>query len=752
MTINSARRQDVSVARWPTRPRWGPLLAYPIVIGAGFSVLLLEITASRLLAPVIGVSLETWTGIIGVVLAGYALGDALGGSLADRLPSPRLLAATLCLGGVAMMATVPAADLMRGAWLDGPLFARVVLVAAIVLLWPSVLLGTVLPIATRLTLRTTTAAGTTAGGLSAAATASSVLGVAFGGFYLLEHFGIRAIVLATGGGLVALAAIGLVASAEGPARNHAADAPPSGRSPVRPPVPLLLAALGGAAVMTVELAGMRLAAPLFGSSLYTWASVIGATLLGISLGNALGGRLADRQPTARLLAHAFALSGAGTLVALLMPYIYSRLWPRMTAALLAALPPALGLPLFLGAMLLPAAVGFGTISPILIRLSLHSIGESGNVVGRIYAAQAVGSIAGTFAAGFLLISLLGARAVILLVAQAAVLGGVLVARIGTAAERPVRPQLAVAAAGAFVFTLAASVTGWVPSPCLRESNYYCIRVLDVAPGTRALALDSLIHSYVHPTDPTALSYDYEKGWAVLLADVAARRAASGDAAPLRALFVGGGGYVFPRYMSDVYPASRIEVVEIDPAVTRVAVDALGLSPALARRTWIEDGRQFFLRRPQQSYDFVFTDVFRDAYSIPYHLTTREFARLVADALDPDGVYAVNIVDGRLGLFARSYVRTLQFVFRHVYLLPAGADWRQNVQTIFVVFAAQQPLDLRAIAARRPPGVNREIPLVPLTAEELAAYLAAGPSVVLTDDRAPVDNFLARVYAEAVRER
>ena len=740
--------------RSPARPRWGPLLAYPIVIGAGFSILLLEITAGRLLAPVIGVSLETWTGIIGIVLAGYALGDALGGYLVDRIPSPRLLAATLCLGGIGVMATVPVTDMMRGVWLGAPLLARVVLIAAIVLLAPAALLGTVLPIVTRLTLRTTAAAGGTAGGLSAAATASSVVGVALGGFYLLEHFGIRVIVLAAGAGLVALAVIALAASADGRPRDAGAvDATPSsGIITARPPAPLLLAALGGAAVMVVELAGARLAAPLFGSSLYTWASVIGVTLLGISLGNALGGRLADRQPRPRLLAHAFALSGTGTLAVLLMPYVYSRLWPRMTDAVLAALPPALSLPLLLGAMLLPAAVGFGTVSPILIRLSIRSIGTSGDVVGRIYAAQAVGSIAGTFAAGFLLISLLGARAVVLLVAQSAVLVGVLIAGSGTPAGGEVRPLIKVAAGAAFVFTVVVSAAGWVPSPCLRESNYYCIRVLDVAPGTRALALDSLIHSYVDLKDPTALRYDYEKGWAVLAADVAARRSGSGNAPPLRALFVGGGGYVFPRYLYRLYPASWIEVVEIDPAVTRVAVEALGLSPGLPLRTWNEDGRQFFLRRPQHTYDFVFTDVFRDAYSIPYHLTTREFARLVADALAPGGVYAVNIVDGRVGLFARSYVRTLQQVFRHVYLLPAGADWRRNVQTIFVVFAAQQPLDLRAITARRPPGVTGEIPLVPLTEEELAGYLAAGPSVVLTDDHAPVENFLARVYAEAVRER
>lgn len=228
------------------------------MIGAGFSILLLETTAGRLLAPVIGVSLETWTGIIGIVLAGYALGDALGGYLADRLPSPRLLAATLCLGGIGVMATVSVTDMMRGVWLGAPLFARVVLIAASVLLAPAALLGALLPIVTRLTLRTTT----TAGGLSAAATASSVLGVVLGGFYLLEHSGVRAIVLAAGAGLVALAVIALAASADGRPRDaDAVDATPSsGIITARPLAPLLLAALGGAAVMVVELAGVRLAA------------------------------------------------------------------------------------------------------------------------------------------------------------------------------------------------------------------------------------------------------------------------------------------------------------------------------------------------------------------------------------------------------------------------------------------------------------------------------------------------------------
>jgi len=296
------------------------------------------------------------------------------------------------------------------------------------------------------------------------------------------------------------------------------------------------------------------------------------------------------------------------------------------------------------------------------------------------------------------------------------------------------------------------VAGWVPSPCIRESNYYCIRIQNQGPDLRALVLDSLIHSYVNLRDPTALLYEYEQGFALLVADLAARRQAAG-APPMRMLFIGGGGYAFPRYVQQVYPDSLLEVVEIDPAVTAVTYDRLGLPRSTPIRSWNEDGRQFFLRNPRRhQYDLVFGDAFRDAYSVPYHLTTIEFARLVGASLKPDGVYAGNVIDGRTGLFLRSYVRTLAQVFRHVYVLPVGSGWRQSAQTTFVVLASRAPLDLGRLTARRPPGVPKEPALVVLSGDDLTRFLDSGASMVLTDDRAPVENFLARVYAEALRQR
>ena len=74
-------------------------LAGALVFFASGSVLVLEILAGRLLAPYVGVSIETFTGIIGVVLAGIAIGAWLGGGLADRFEPRLLLPGALTIGG-----------------------------------------------------------------------------------------------------------------------------------------------------------------------------------------------------------------------------------------------------------------------------------------------------------------------------------------------------------------------------------------------------------------------------------------------------------------------------------------------------------------------------------------------------------------------------------------------------------------------------------------------------------------------------
>src|SRR5215472_13396527 len=69
-----------------------------VVFLANAALLVLQLVAGRLLAPFIGSDLYSWTSIIGVFLTGIALGNAYGGKLADRFPSPRMLAFVLLAG------------------------------------------------------------------------------------------------------------------------------------------------------------------------------------------------------------------------------------------------------------------------------------------------------------------------------------------------------------------------------------------------------------------------------------------------------------------------------------------------------------------------------------------------------------------------------------------------------------------------------------------------------------------------------
>ncbi len=88
------------------RPLSWPLGAALTFVAAA-SVLVLEIAAGRLLAPYVGVSLTTYTGIIGAILAGIALGAWLGGRAADAFGPRTLLGPTFMLGGLAAIASVP---------------------------------------------------------------------------------------------------------------------------------------------------------------------------------------------------------------------------------------------------------------------------------------------------------------------------------------------------------------------------------------------------------------------------------------------------------------------------------------------------------------------------------------------------------------------------------------------------------------------------------------------------------------------
>jgi spermidine synthase len=161
------------------------------VFVSGAVVLGMEIAASRVLAPFFGNSLFVWGALIGVVLAGLALGYWAGGWLADRLPTPSLLAGVMGLGALFVLA-IPVLDepvleaIVR--WDPGPRLNP--LLAAIALFGlPSIVLAGVAPTAVRLRARSLTTLGQTAGRLFAISTAGSIAGTFATAFWLIPEFG-----------------------------------------------------------------------------------------------------------------------------------------------------------------------------------------------------------------------------------------------------------------------------------------------------------------------------------------------------------------------------------------------------------------------------------------------------------------------------------------------------------------------------------------------------------------------------------
>ena len=181
------------------------LASYVIVFTASACGLSIEIVAGRILAPTIGVSLYTWTSIIGIVLAGISVGNFVGGVAADRFPRRPFLGLVLLASGVSSLGILPLIDVTANA-LDGlPIVPRIVVLTTVLFFPPSVILGMVTPIVVKLRLRSLARTGNIVGATYAVSTAGSIFGTFITGFVLIQWIGTRSIIVAAAVVLLVLA-------------------------------------------------------------------------------------------------------------------------------------------------------------------------------------------------------------------------------------------------------------------------------------------------------------------------------------------------------------------------------------------------------------------------------------------------------------------------------------------------------------------------------------------------------------------
>lgn len=174
----------------------------------------------------------------------------------------------------------------------------------------------------------------------------------------------------------------------------------------RPAVIHIIVFCCGGLVMSFEILGSRVLAPNFGTTIFVWGSLISTFLAGLSAGYYLGGKYADRNPSARKLAGiitapaalllAFPLYSDPVADWIFMQDLGMRLSPLLASVLLFFLP----------------SIFLGAVSPYTARLMICSLNTSGKTIGSLYALSTFGSIVGTLLTSFYLITVAGVKLLI----------------------------------------------------------------------------------------------------------------------------------------------------------------------------------------------------------------------------------------------------------------------------------------------------------------------------------------------------
>jgi spermidine synthase len=514
---------------------------------------------------------------------------------------------------------------------------------------------------------------------------------------------------------------------------------------------LILVFVAGLATMSLEFSVSRLLIPVFGSSIYTWGSLIGVVLVGLSSGYHLGGKLADKNPTFEKFCSILFSAG---LYVLFIPFI-SSFTIDLTTSIINAIPDESENnysnnlhPLFTTLLLIIIpTVLLGMISPYAIKLSAKTLDKLGNISGNLYSVSTIGSIAGTFITVFILIPLFEIDQILyslgILLIVSSLIGLKLIPKI-----------LGLFILIGFSFSLILDDMNVVslnfqnfhlhPGQLIYETEtlYSHLDVIDNydSINNRALFLNGYPHSIMDKADPYSLESDYTKFFplGLLLNDNTTR-----------VLFIGGGGFSGPKYFTQYYPNVSVDVVEIDPQVVEVAKKYFFLDTSNSKiKIYTGDAREF-LADYGGKYDIIVLDAFSKDY-VPFHLMTIEFYSLLFDKLTDNGVIISNHIGSSndkqsTSDLYRANLKTFLEVFPNVYVFLT--DYSKTIQNIILAPVKTENPDERNISDKLEIAEMQKLNTKVIEEVNYKDYVLETAQIplddvpILTDQHAPVENLL-----------
>lgn len=438
----------------------------------------------------------------------------------------------------------------------------------------------------------------------------------------------------------------------------------------------------GAIGMILELVAARVLSPYVGSSNLIWTTIIGVMLISMSVGYWLGGKKADKDPNKRTLSNMILL---GALTASLIPLLETVLVDNLSKisnnlVVIALISSAIifGIPSFVMA----------TVSPFAVKLRDKEYENLGEISGSTSSLSTIGSIFGTFLAGFFLIPTFGVRAIVLGITVVLLLLAII---LYENKERKYFVFIAIIAISIFVFQCLGKIIFEKQNLDILEdvdSQYSRIWIKQVASNNttyKTMQVENGLESYIDErTGEMGAKYLYYYD----LADYYLKDFKY-------TLMIGGAAYTYPTHYLSKFQDKKIDVSEIDEKMTELAVQQFNLDINNERlKVYHQDGRSF-LNTTKNRYDVILIDAFKGE-NAPFELTTYEAMKNAKNILNENGMVITNIissVEGEKSDFIKYEYSTYKKVFDDVKVFKVrqqNDNERQNI--ILIGFKGNTNID------------------------------------------------------------
>ncbi len=693
-----------------------------LFIGSGCAALIYEIVWFQVLQLVLGVSAISMAVLLGTFMGGMFAGSILLTRYVSPAEHPLRVYAKLetMIGvcGAILIVLMPLVGRLYTA-VDGGGPASIVLRAAvsiILLLPPTMLMGATLPAISRY-VEATPSGVAWLGFFYGGNIFGAVIGCLAAGFYLLRVYDL------TTASLIAVAINAIVAGGAfllsmrtpyGIKGTHPGilSLQNSGVRPLNSPLPVYVAiALSGLTALGAEVVWTRLLSLMFGATTYAFSMILAVFLAGLGTGSAIGSALARKTANARIalgwvqLFIAFAIAYGAWMVAKQLPY-----WPINPS-----LAPSVWLNFqvdFARALfaVFPGALLWGASFPLAVAAIVRtgeeeSSADTGIAVGRVYAANTLGAIAGSLVTGLLCIPLIGTQGaqqalIVLSVVSAALLLWAMSARaivavilsagaLWTAAN--VRP----APAGLVAWGRLLAWQGEPHALYVGEGINSSIAVTEEANGWRNFHVSGKVEASTEPQDMRLQR---------LLGHLTALMASKQDNGPRSVLVVGFGAGVTAGAISIHPTMERMVICELEPLIPKVVSTYFsdvnyGVATNPKVHIVYDDARHYVLTT-REKFDAITSDPIHPWVKGAATLYTKEYFEHVKEHLNPGGVVTQWVP---LYESTEDAVRSEIATFLHVF--PNGTVWRNddsNGRGYDVVLAArldEAPVDTEAWQAK-----------------------------------------------------